>query len=219
MTLLLAALTIVAGIGISEIQNKIGWANLILSLALIVMFYWSTLWLLGKPLAKILLDLKQELIQQRAPTQFSWLLDVEQLVSYERTTAAKEIWLVTSDLLDDYQGGPFVEVVRQNLQKGTSYVYFFPSTVENKARAETIRTAHKQNNSIKFVFLPDNFFLLVPNLDIVIYNPKGDGDIPTSAFMGIPVPGESNHYHVSVSLDLIHKIVGTLLDSYKKQVA
>lgn len=217
MTLLLTVLTIGLGVAISEIQNKIGWLNLTAALISVALFYWSTIWLLGKPLAKILLELKEELIQQRSPNNFSWLLDTAQLASYERTVKTKEIWLITSDLLDDSSDGPFHEVVRENLKRKIKHVYFFPDTPENRARADTIHQSQQKNPLLRFVYLPSNFFLLVPKLDVVIYNPRGESGMVRAGFMGIPAPADNNHYHASVSLDLIDKLVGTLLDSYQKQ--
>ena len=35
--------------------------------------------------------------------------------------------------------------------------------------------------------------------------------------MRIPLPGEGNHSHAAVNLDFIHKMVGKLLEAYKKQ--
>lgn len=217
MTLLFTSLTVIVGIAIAEIQTIFGWANLVVALALVCLLYWSTIWLFGKPLAKILLELKEELIRQRSPSNFSWLHDTEQLASYERTVKAKEIWLLTSDLLDDSSDGPFHEVVRENLKRKIKHVYFFPDTPENRARSITIHKSQQQNALLKFVHLPNNFFLLVPKLDVVIYNPQGENGMVRAGFMGIPVPGESNHFHAAVSLDLIDKLVGSLLDSYHKQ--
>ena len=217
MTLLFTGLTVVFGIAISEIQALFGWLSLAVALVLVCLLYWSTIWLFGKPLAKILLELKEELIQQHTPTNFSWLLDTEQLASYERTVKTKELWLITSDLLDDSSDGPFHAVVRENLKRKIKHVYFFPDTPENRARATTIHKSQQQNTLLQFVYLPNNFFLLVPKLDVVIYNPQGESGMVRAGFMGIPVPAEGNHYHAAVSLDLIDKLVGTLLDSYQKQ--
>ena len=216
MTLLLVGLTTAVSIALAEIQTKFGWLYLIIALVLVVVFYWSTIWLVGKPLAKILLELKEELIQQRSPHNFSWLLDTAQLASFERTVKTKEIWLITSDLLDESANGPFHGVVRENLKRKIKHVYFFPDTPENRSRATSIHTSQQNNTLLKFVYLPNNFFLLVPKLDVVIYSPHGENGMTRAGFMGIPVPGEGNHYHVAVSLDLIDKLVGTLLDSYNK---
>jgi hypothetical protein len=219
MTLLFTGLTVILGIAISEIQALFGWVNLAVALILVCLLYWSTIWIFGKPLAKILLELKEELIQQRAPTNFSWLLDTEQLASYERTVKAKEIWLITSDLLDDSSDGPFHIVVRENLKRKIKHVYFFPDTPENRARATIIHKSQQQSALLKFVYLPNNFFLLVPKLDVVIYNPQGESGMIRAGFMGIPVPAEGNHYHAAVSIDLIDKLVGTVSESYTRQAS
>jgi hypothetical protein len=107
--------------------------------------------------------------------------------------------------------------VHHNLKRNIKHVYFFPDTPENRARAATIHRSQQQSALLHFVHLPNNFFLLVPKLDVVIYNPNGESGMVRSGFMGIPAPAEGNHYHAAISLDLIDKLVGTLLDSYQKQ--
>ena len=219
MTVFVAALTTLSAIALSEVQSvtQIGWPGVVCALILVLGLYWIVIWQVGRPLERILTDLKSDLIIQQFQAQHGWLLDVKQLAAYERNVKAREIWLITSDFSDDLQDGPFMKIIDHNLQKGIRYVYFFPNTPENKARAEMIHAALK-SPLLKCIHLPDNFFFLVPKLDIVIYNPRGEGGLPKSAFMGIPVPGESGHYHAGVSLDFIDKIVGTLLDSYQKQI-
>ena len=219
VAVIIPLLTIVVSFALSEIQSapSIGWRGVVCAIILVLGLYGIVVWWVRRPLIGMLEELKSDLVLKHFETQRSWLLDTTQLAAYERNVKAKEIWLITSDLLDDSQGGPFMKVVTRNLQKGIRHVYFFPDTPENKARADAIRAAQK-SDLLTFVLLPDSFFFLVPKLDIAIYNPRGEGGLPQSAFMGIPVPGESDHYHAAVSLDFIHRIVGTLLEAYKKQV-
>ncbi|MBI4026525.1 MAG: hypothetical protein HY360_16180 [Verrucomicrobia bacterium] len=221
VAVIIPLLTIVVSFALSEMQSapSIGWKGVVCAIILVLGLYGIVVWWVRRPLIGMLEELKSDLVLKHIQTQQGWLLDAAQLVSYERNVKAKEIWLITSDLLDDSQGGPFMKVVSRNLQKNIRYVYFYSNTPENKARADAIRTTQK-SDLLKYVVLPDSFFFLVPKLDIVIYNPRGEGGLSQSAFMGIPVPGESNHYHAAVSLDFIHKIVGTLLESeaYKKQI-
>ncbi len=216
--LIITVLTIAFGFLLGEVQNKLGWGLLILSLFTVLVVFALVIWLIQKPIQQLLITLVRELKRQLEQKAITWLLDTDQLMEYELSSVAPEIWLLTSDLLDDAQGGPFQNVVAKNLKKNKNYVYFVPNMPETRTRIEAIFAHHGNNQLLRVVYLPDNFFFLVPKLDIAIYNPLSKGGSPKSAFMGIPVPGETNHYHASVSIDFIDKLVGTLLEPYKSQL-
>lgn len=216
--LIISGITIAFGFILSEVQSKLGWGLLLLSLLTVLLIFGIIIWLIQKPIQESLIYLVKQLKAQISQKSITWLLDTDELMNYELESEAPEIWLLTSDLLDDAQGGPFQKVVTSNLQKGKRYVYFAPNTPEIRARIEMVFSHHKNNKNLKVVYLPDKFFFLVPKLDIAIYNPLSKGSIPRSAFLGIPDPSNSDHFHAAVNYDFIDKLVGSLLDSYKEQI-
>ena len=216
LALVIVGLTIGLGILLGEIQPLLGWRILIISLTFILLLFAIVIWLVQKPVRNQLTAGLDQLKLQVATETIDWLLDTEQLAAYELKSPANEIWLLTSDLLDDVGGGPFQTIVNKKVQAGTHYVYYVPNRPEIRARVEMISQSHGRNSLIDFVYLPDSFFFLVPRLDIVIYNPLSNAE--RSAFMGIPVPGEGGHFHAQVSADFIDKLIGVLLPEYQKQL-
>lgn len=217
LSLLIAAWTTLFGIILSEVQTRVGWVILTVALATVLGIIWMVLRMVQAPIDRRLSDWITELKAHRLPGAISWLYDTEQLAAFERDSGATEIWLLSSDLLDDSPGGPFAEVVRQNLSKGTNYVYFVPDTAEVRARLEVVRGLHVDQPNLRTVFLPDSFFFLVPRLDIAIYNPRSYGT--RSGYLGIPSPTNEGHFHAAVSVDFIDKLVGTLLTTCANQLA
>jgi hypothetical protein len=90
-----------------------------------------------------------------------------------------------------------------------------PNLPEIHARVEMLRTAHKHHGNMRFVYLPDTFFFLVPKLDIVIYNPLSHDSRRRCAFMGIPDTMGTSHYHAKVSFEFVDRLVGVLLKPYR----
>ena len=218
VALIITGLTVLLSIFLSELQTKLGWGTVVLSLFTILTIFGITFWLIQRPLKHILVSLGDDLRKLLEPRKFSWLLDTEQLAQYEQSATVSEIWLLTSDLLDDAQGGPFLNVVKKNLQRKVRHVYFVPNTPEVRARVEMIKEFHKNHPLLKVVYLPDTFFFLVPKFDVCIYNPLSQDKSIRAAYMGLPTQEQANHYHAAVSIDFIDKLVGVLLDEYKKQV-
>ncbi len=209
LSLFLTICTILLGLLISEVQTKIGLKSLIISLVFVNIIILSVLFMMQRPIVvtlKSYLDDFQESIESKS---ISWLKNTEQLARYElENNNFKEIWLITSDLLDDSQGGPFQTVVAANLRKGVKYFYFVPNTLEINARVLRLQKIYTAPKNLKFIYLPDSFFFLVPKLDIAIYNPVDGND--KSAFLGIPNSSDPNHYHAQVSTDFVDKLVGYL---------
>lgn len=216
LALIMVGLTIVFGFILGEVQSKIGWVLLTGALIFILVVIGITVTLVRRPLQRIVHqgfeDMKLALVAGRT----HWLYNLDAVIHHERDTLAREIWLVSEDLQEDVAGGPFRDVVAEKLKAGVKYVYFVPDSVETRARIQIIKAAHGYTDRISMVFLPDSFFFLVPRLDIVIYNPLSLGGIPREAFMGIPVPDTTDHFHVAVTDDFIDRLVGTLLQLYNK---
>lgn len=215
--LVVTGLTILFGILLSEVQNKIGWAILITSLAFVLAIFATLTHLVMRPVNTMLEQALHEFKHNISPDALEWLLDTDEMVKYEIASTSTEIWLISSDFLDDSPGGPFMKVVTERLDKGTNYVYFTPNTPQARARMTALHAQHHYSSSLHIVYLPDNLFFLVPKLDISIYNPLGKDSGKRMSFMGLPALGEdARHYHVSMSTDFVDNVVGTLLPEYQK---
>lgn len=215
--LLVTGLTVFFGIGLSEIQNKIGWAVLVTSLLFMLSIFATLTYLVMRPVSNIVEDALVELRHNVTPDALDWLLDTDEMVMFEKKSPATEIWLISSDFLDDSPGGPFMDVVTDRLKNGTSYIYFAPDSPQTRARMKALRAQHQNSPNLHIVFLPGNLFFLVPKLDISIYNPLGKDRSTRISFMGLPARGEDDrHYHVAMSTDFVDNVVGTLLPEYDK---
>jgi hypothetical protein len=123
----------------------------------------------------------------------------------------EEIWLLTQDLEEDKEGGPYAQVVTDNLKKGIKYKYIVPKDDASiKTKSDDIITNNGNNPNLKFYPIDKNFFFLSPKLDLSIYNPIQVKGSERRAFMGIPLEKTGERYQVPVSDDLITTIVGTI---------
>lgn len=211
-------LVVIVGIVIAEVQGRVGFISLLTSAAIILVVYWISVKLISIPILQQISEAIGTIQTHINPESIAWLLDTDQLAEYETNADADEIWLLSSDLLEDLVGGPFQSIVKNKTASGTKYIYFVPDTPELRARITVIKSSHKHNDRIKVVLLPDKFFFLVPKLDIVIYNPltqNAQGTKVRTAFMGIPDPVGKNHYHARMNVDFVDRLVGVLLESNK----
>lgn len=213
--LIVTCLTIVLGIVLSELQAKMGWAMLLVSLSSIFALFMIVIWLVVRPVLSMATgigDQIQETLEKYvSPEKVNWLLTTLQLADYERRTKAPEIWLITSDLSEDIIGEPFNAVVSEKLKNGVRYRYFVPNTLEIRARVGQMVRSHGNVESLKVTYLSDEFFFLVPRFDFVIYDPFGGSRTERVAYMGIPVPGEVSHYHARVDHELTDVLIGKLM--------
>jgi len=214
--LVISGLTVGMGLILSEFQSRLGWVPLATALATTLVIFGIATFLIERPLEARIVGHLEEVAKLHRSGSINWLRDTNQLADYERQCGSSEIWLFTADLLDDSPEGPFAEVVREKLTKGTRYVYFVPDRPEIRARVQVLQNRYPSTARPEFVYLPDNFFFLVPHLDIVIYDPLSPSG--RCGFMGLPVPDEKVHYHAAVSSEFIDRLTGTILERYKKKL-
>lgn len=215
LLVIITVLTVVTGVILSEAQAKIGWWPLVGAVVVVLLVLLTVSVVVATPIqADVVSRLaNMERLVERAiePRAITWLFETEQLAAYERVCDAPEVWLLTSDLLDDVQGGMFQEVVAQNLKRGIRQVYFVPNSPEVRARVETVLTYHKRHPNMRFVYVSGDLFLLSPKLDIVIYNPLAVPPAARRGFMGLPAPRSVRHYHAEIDGEFIDRLVGRLL--------
>lgn len=213
VVIIVTFLTILLGILLSELQTKVGWLILSVSLITVLAIFLIVTYFVVRPIFSISVSLVQgiqnTLDKYIGSEKIGWIRTTPQLVTYETHTNASEIWLIT-DLSEDYIGAPFQEVVSQNLKKGICYTYFIPDKHEIHSRTEQLTKHNNNSPNLKFVYLNDDFFFLVPKFDFAIYDPFNSTGTRI-AYIGIPVPGEEGHYHAKVSDDLIDVLIGKLM--------
>lgn len=212
-------LTIVLGILLSEIQTKLGWLILIISLITILTIFFVIIWLIVRPILSVSVELADKIHdtidKYIGSEKIGWILTTPQLVKFEKNSKFPEIWLISSDLSEDSMGGPFQSVVAANLEKGIRYRYFVPNRAEIYSRVEQLTKYHSCSGNINFTYLNDDFFFLVPKFDFAIYNPFNEKQLERIAYMGIPVDEKGGHYHAKVSSELIDVLIGKLMPLIK----
>jgi hypothetical protein len=215
--IVITVLTIVLGLLFSELQTKLGWLTLLISIIIIFSIIFVVLWLsfknvlsVNQQLASNIDSSYKQLIDKY---QLGWLFSSQQLYEIEATLSDIEIWLVTADLGEDKIGGFFQNCVTDNLNKGNVvYHYFVPDRLDIKAKVEQLKCHNQNSPNLKFTFLNDDFFFLVPKFDFSIYNPLNHStNLERLAFMGVPAKEEEHQYHVKISDDITDVLIGKLL--------
>lgn len=219
-TILIPVTVLVISYVTSEIQNKTGLSLLVYGTILVIIVLLLSLFYIYI-LERISLNeinnsinrLSLLIDRHTAQGNLSGLYTLEQVVRYEQSVNAKEIWLISADLSEELSDGPFAETVGNNIDVGVKYVYFTPKSQKIYARVESIRK-HHVNKKFKIFYLPESFFFLTKRLDIVIYNPL-ERSQERSGFLGLPIKqenaNEGDHYHISIDNDFIEVIVSELL--------
>ena len=134
VAILVTFFTIVLGLVLSEMQERIGWGTLLVSLLIVIGIYTTIMWLHLKYVYSISLNISHE-IQEKIDNYIGlekkgWILTVPQLVEFEKNTGAPEIWLISGDLAEDVVGEPFFDAVTHNIARGIRYRYFVPDRPE-----------------------------------------------------------------------------------------
>mgnify|MGYP003588997743 CR=1 FL=1 len=99
------------------------------------------------------------------------VITATQLADKESTLpGGAEIWIVTATLIEELPQRRFNSVVERNLARGIRYKYFVPARATLDGEIMAVRDSHKAHHAlIDFVTLPEDFFLLFPELDLAIY--------------------------------------------------
>jgi len=215
--IVVSAITLGLGIGLSHIRERIGWVPLLFVLLIVTLFFLLSLKVVISsiyPVSLGLLDrVGQQLLQIRQQLErcvdrslITWMLTNEQLKTQESGFESPEVWIVSSNLAEETPGGRFFPVVQENLKRGVKYCYFIQKSLEAQARVKELES-HQKYGAISFTYLPEDFFFLVPQLDFTIYDPmnrKGR----KCGFMGLPVrdPG----FYGEMDTEFLNKIIGKL---------
>jgi hypothetical protein len=209
---IVSVVTLIVGVALSEVKGAIGWSPIIVSLVSFLIIYVVTLVVLAQLYRPLCLGLLEEVkacvIGVVDPSKVG-IIDNEGLKAIELSRRDKEIWLVTGDLGEDVPTAPYFDVVHRNLKRDLRYVYFCPRSAKTEGRVAVITQSHgTTKGKLLFVFLPDDFFFLVPRLDFSIYDPYNTTGT-RCGYMGLPM-STTEHLHGAMNLELLDSLVGKL---------
>ena len=215
LAIVVASLTLLLSLLLNELQAKIGWLSLLVSLLLIFTIFIIVMALAFKNVSPVSLQLSDKIIKALAyyigSDRVGWILTTEELVKFESCLKNSEVWLITSDLYEDCIGGPFQKCVSKNLKKDVKYRYFVPDTPTIRSKSSQIVKANNNHPNLSFIYLEDDFFFLVSKFDFGIINPFKENNRERIGFMGLPVPDDECRYQAKISDELIDIIIGKLL--------
>jgi hypothetical protein len=109
--------------------------------------------------------------QEHEKSLREWVMTIGEVEKMESETAAPEIWVVTSDLKDDAEGGSFQQIVSRNIKRGILYRFFVPDTPEMRKATGAMLAFKKKSENLKITELSQDYFFLVPVFDLALYNP------------------------------------------------
>lgn len=209
---IVALLTLVLGIILSAVQDKIGWAPLIGALIICIAIFFLSMKVLLSQVLPISVEMFEKLQSQVdryvEKGAITWMIDNEQMAEYEKTNNVNEVWLVTCDLAEDIPDAIFFDVVQKNLERGVRYRYFIPHSLAAQARGMQLVENHAGAGDIRVITLSDDFFFLVSRLDFTIYDPKNlNGQ--RCGYMGLPLDG-TDRFHCSMESQFVDLMIGKL---------
>lgn len=134
----------------------------------------------------------------------------QEIAQMELTNHFEEIWLVSHDMLTEIEDGAYSGVVQQNLRRGVKYVYFVPNMPIVNHRIEILRDRCNNSKNLKFFYLDDDFFFLVPQIDFAIYEPRKTIDEGKRGYMGINIEGLSGRFETLMNHSFLDAMVAKL---------
>lgn len=134
----------------------------------------------------------------------------EEIAQMELSEQFDEIWLVSQDLITEIEEGVYYWAVHQNLKKGTKYTYFVPKTAINDLRINLIKKKCGNNKNLRFFYLDEDFFFLVPKIDFAIYEPFRTVEDGKKGYMGVNIEGLSGRYEVLMNHSFLDAMIAKL---------
>lgn len=202
ITIIISILTLIASIFFSEIQSKLGWLMVLISMIFIIISCLSVYKICIAPLQNKINRIYLDKINNSDLT----ILSEQQLAEYEQNEDLKELWIITYDLVFDTDNGIFKDIVSSNLEKGIKYVYFIPKNHLVESRKQQIKKHNNYNNNLEFITLDDAFFFFAPNLDCVLHFYKIEK--ANDGFIGLTM--NNKRYYIKMSTELFHTTYGNL---------
>ncbi|MFN8712786.1 MAG: hypothetical protein ACK5Z2_08025 [Bacteroidota bacterium] len=137
---------------------------------------------------------KLESIVDNYKPSFDWLLTENQLFAFElnfgliNKNQSKQIWIITSSLKNDIDGGFFEELLEENINNGIEYKYIVLTNDWDSQRR--CKLFQKKYDYIKVITLEQSKFFSITFADLAIYDPFGNIN-KRKAFMELPNGGDN----------------------------
>ena len=81
------------------------------------------------------------------------------------------IWVFTSDVELETTKSSISSIMKINLKRGVTYIYFIPPSIKNEAKIMELERDFGQFNNLKIIKLSSEYKLLFEKFDVIIYSP------------------------------------------------
>lgn len=156
------------------------------------------------------LDVSIGRIEGIAPsTKFDWLLTDIDLMALEKDKSTQEMWIISPNLQNDIDGGPFQPIVKANIKKGSRYEYFLPKTdlIEGRiSQVQELFIGYEENLNIHR--LTEEQFGTLPLTHVGIFNPNPKANCHTRVFF--EAPSSERGWWIEADKTLASQMIGRL---------
>lgn len=140
-----------------------------------------------------------------------------EIAHMENNNYYENIWLISHDLLTEIEDGVYAGAVIDNIKRGINYTYFVPKNLEIEPRIKLLKEKCNNSKRLKFFYLDDSFFFLVPNIDFSIYEPTKTFSEGKKGFLGVDIDGLPGRYEALMSNNFVDVLVAKLSQIIDKE--
>lgn len=223
VVIIVPVLAFIANIVLAKVQNDIGFTNIIISIAFLVLLFGEIVIvnhkIISSSIRKFVYPRFEVAINQPIQDVSSYeflfresIITDRQLSEMEKTCDCEEIWVVSNDLATEIDGGIYSDIVPANLERGIKYKMFVPKNNLTSIRLESLKRKHKSSPNINYYLLTDDFFFLVSKLDFTIYDPYKTSATGRQGYIGLDLPDSDELYAAKIGDDLVDAIASKLLE-------
>ena len=130
-------------------------------------------------------------------TEYEWLLLSEDLNLHETKDDARDIWIITSNIFDHATRTYVRDLIKHNIQNGTTYRYFIPTYHggNNNEKDALMEMASLYCDKLQVKEFDDElFYSQAPTDYIIIIHPTPDNNAPLQVFLKLPVKEETEYW-------------------------
>ena len=137
-----------------------------------------------------------------------------QLSRFEESFAGEEIWVISYDLEPETDGGLYADIIPANIAKGIKYKYFVPKSDSVAIKIAQLKAKYNNSANVEFYVLSDDFFFLVPKLDIIIYNPLKKSSTGRRVYFSLDLPNTEDLYEAWLDDSFADTISSRIYEKY-----